>query len=144
MSDGTSDAGAIEGGCRCGAVRYRADGGPLWVSHCHCTECRRSSGAPVSTFVGVRTDAFAFATGTPASYESSPDVWRKFCGACGTALTYEAAVYPGEVHIMAGTLDAPASLAPERHVFDRDRLPWLALADDLPRHDTLPDGVPRP
>ena len=139
-----SDAQLIEGGCRCGAVRYRAEGGPLWVSHCHCVECRRSSGAPVSTFAGVRADAFAFVAGTPSAYESSPDVWRKFCGACGTPLTYEAAVYPGEVHIIAGTLDAPASLAPERHVFDRDRLPWLALADDLPRHDTLPDGVPRP
>ena len=100
-----SEASTIEGGCRCGAVRFRAEGGSLWVSHCHCEECRRSSGAPVSTFVGVRDTGFAFVAGTPGAYESSPDVVRKFCGACGTPLTYEAAVYPGEVHIMAGTLD---------------------------------------
>ena len=111
-----SDASTIEGGCRCGAVRYRAEGEPLWVSHCHCEECRRSSGAPVSTFVGVRDTGFAFVAGTPGAYESSPHVVRKFCGACGTPLTYEAAVYPGEVHIMAGTLDEPETLAPERHV----------------------------
>ncbi len=138
-----SDASTIEGGCRCGAVRYRAEGGPLWVSHCHCEECRRSSGAPVSTFVGVRYTGFAFVAGTPGSYESSPDVVRKFCSACGTPLTYEAAVYPGEVHIMAGTLDEPETLAPERHVFVRESMPWLPVADDLPRHDTLPRGVPR-
>ena len=138
-----SDSGDIEGGCRCGAVRYRAEGGALWVSHCHCNECRRSSGAPVSTFVGVGSEGFAFVAGAPGAYESSPEVVRRFCGACGTPLTYEAAVYPGEVHIMAGTLDAPEGLAPERHVFDGERMPWLAMADDLPRHDTLPRGVPR-
>ena len=138
-----TDSETIEGGCRCGAVRYRAEGGPLWITHCHCADCRRSSGAPVSTFVGVGTESFVFVAGTPGSHESSPDVIRKFCGACGTPLTYEAAVYPGEVHIMAGTLDAPESLKPERHVFDRERMPWMGIADDLPRHDTLPEGVPR-
>ena len=138
-----SDANAIEGGCRCGAARYRAEGEPLWVAHCHCDDCRRSSGAPVSTFVGVRADGFAFVTGTLGAYESSPQVVRKFCGVCGTPLIYEAAVYPGEVHIMAGSLDKPEVLAPERHVFVRERMPWLAIGDDLPRHDTLPDGVPR-
>ena len=147
MSDATGDAlsdpGAIEGGCRCGALRYRAAGAPLWVTHCHCADCRRSSGAPVSTFVGVRAGGFAFVAGAPSSHESSPRVTRTFCGACGTPLTYEAAVYPGEVHIMAGSLDAPEALAPERHVFVRERLPWVAIGDELPRHDTLPDGVPR-
>ena len=138
-----SEAPVIEGGCRCGAVRYRAEGGPLWVSHCHCEECRRSSGAPVSTFVGVSDTGFAFVAGTPGSYESSPRVERTFCGTCGTPLTYVAAVYPGEVHIMAGTLDQPETLAPERHVFVRERMPWLEMGDDLPRHDTLPRGVPR-
>ena len=138
-----SGAPAIEGGCRCGAVRYRAEGGPLWVTHCHCEECRRSCGAPVSTFVGVGTDGFAFVAGTPGAYESSPQVVRKFCGTCGTPLTYEAAVYPGEVHIMAGTLDNPESLAPGSHVYVSERMPWLAIGDDLPRHDTLPRGVAR-
>ncbi len=138
-----SGAETIEGGCRCGAVRYRAGGGPLWVTHCHCEECRRSSGAPVSTFVGVRSGEFAFVAGTPSAYESSPEVMRRFCGACGTPLTYEAAVYPGEVHIMAGTLDSPAGLMPERHVFVRERMPWMDVADGLARHDTLPQGVPR-
>jgi hypothetical protein len=58
-------------------------------------------------------------------------------------LTYEATIYPGEVHIMAGSLDAPARIVPERHVFTRDQMPWLEISDDLPRHDILPRGVPR-
>ncbi len=139
-----SEGNEIEGGCRCGAVRYRATAGPLWVSHCHCRDCRRSSGAPVSTFVGVRASAFDFVGGTPGVHESSPGVVRKFCGACGTPLTYKATVYPDEVHIMAGSLEAPEKIAPERHVFVREQLPWIEIGDDLPRHDTLPRGVSRP
>lgn len=139
-----SDEGAIRGGCRCGAVRYRADGRPLWASHCHCADCRRSSGAPVSTFVGVRAGTFRFVRGAPGAHESSPGVVRKFCRGCGTPLTYEASVYPGEVHVMAGSLDAPEKIAPRHHVFVRERLPWFAIGDDLPRHDTLPRGTPRP
>ena len=138
-----SEGNRIEGGCRCGAVRYRVTAPPLWVSHCHCSDCRRSSGAPVSTFVGVATDAFAFVSGTPGLHESSPGVKRHFCRDCGTPLTYEATIYPGEVHIMAGSLDAPEHIAPQRHVFTRDQMPWLQVDDDLPRHDTLPRGVPR-
>ncbi len=133
----------LRGGCRCGAVRYRA-GAPLWTTHCHCVDCRRSSGAPVSTFAGVAAETFRFTDGSPGVYESSPGVRRSFCGACGTPLIYEAEVYPGEVHIMAGTLDSPEPLSPERHVFVRDRLPWLEMADGLPRHTILPEGVPRP
>lgn len=139
-----SDEGAIRGGCRCGAVRYRADGEPLWASHCHCADCRRSSGAPVSTFVGARAGAFRFVKGTPGAHESSPGVVRKFCRDCGTPLTYEASAYPGEVHVMAGSLDVPEKIAPRRHVFVRERLPWFVIGDDLPRHDTLPRGIPRP
>lgn len=138
-----SGEGAIRSGPRRrGALPRRR--GPLWASHYHCADCRRSSGAPVSTFVGVRSGAFRFVSGTPGTHESSPGVARKFCRDCGTPLTYEASVYPGEVHVMAGSLDAPEEIAPRRHVFVRERLPWFEIGDALPRHDTLPRGVPRP
>ena len=44
---------------------------------------------------------------------------------------------------MAGTLDKPELITPGGHVYVRERMPWLAIGDDLPRHDTLPRGVPR-
>ena len=45
---------------------------------------------------------------------------------------------------MAGSIEAPEKIAPERHVFARDRLPWIEMRDDLPRHDTLPRSIKRP
>ena len=79
----------LEGGCLCGAVRYRIDAPPLWTAYCHCATCRRSTGAPVTMFVGARSESVRFTAGERAMYASSPDVQRGFCARCGTPLTYE-------------------------------------------------------
>jgi len=42
-----SDAQKVTGGCMCGAVRYEAIGEPMTVAYCHCSSCRRHTGAPV-------------------------------------------------------------------------------------------------
>jgi hypothetical protein len=123
-----------KGGHLCGAVRFAAAGEPLWIAHCHCTSCRRNTGAALATFVGVRRAQFRYLQGKPAVYESSPQVWRSFCPACGTPLVYEAARWADEVHINIGTLDEPARFAPTMHVHVAEQLPWLKLADRLPRY----------
>ena len=82
------------GRCRCGAVRFRAEGKPLWVAHCHCTDCRRTTGSPMTTYAGYPRDCFAFTSGLPTTYNSSPGVTRSFCGICGSPLTYEGARWP--------------------------------------------------
>ncbi len=71
------------GGCRCGAVAFRASGNPTTVVYCHCQDCCRSSGAPVSLFVGYHTGRVERLRGEPRVYESSPGVYRSFCGHCG-------------------------------------------------------------
>jgi hypothetical protein len=122
------------GGCLCGAVRFEFAGLPLWVAHCHCASCRRNTGAALATFVGVRRPQFRYVTGRPAVYESSPRVWRSFCAACGTPLTYEAARCADEVHINIGTLDDPAAFPPTKHVHVAEQLPWLHVDESLPRY----------
>jgi hypothetical protein len=131
MSEKTQAAG---GGCLCGAVRYKASGRRLWVAHCHCQSCRRNTGAPVATFVGYGQEQFAFVSGVPMSYNSSPGVTRSFCGQCGTPLTYESDFYPGEVHILLGTLDNPEDFVPQVHVHVGEKLPWLEIHDGRPRY----------
>lgn len=124
------------GGCLCGAVRFAAAGPPLWVAHCHCQSCRRSTGSPFATFVGFARERVTFTHGAPATYASSPGVTRSFCGACGTPIAYEAARFPGEIHLYACTLDEPAMAAPTTHVHVGEQLPWVHLADGLPRYRT--------
>ena len=137
-----------QGGCLCGAVRFAFAEPPLWLAHCHCASCRRNTGAAVATFVGVARDRYRLLSGTPAVYVSSPGVKRSFCGRCGTPLTYEAERFADEVHINIGALDEPGRFPPTFHVHVAEQLPWLRLADHLPRyaassHDAepLPQGA---
>ncbi len=122
------------GRCLCGAVRFSYEGPEVWVGHCHCESCRRATASPFTTFLGVPRHAVRFA-GTPArSYRSSPGVRRSFCGTCGTPIAYESDRFPDEIHLYAANLDAPAEAKPQFHVHTAEQLPWIVLADGLPRH----------
>ncbi|MCW5773984.1 MAG: GFA family protein [Rhodospirillaceae bacterium] len=115
------------GGCRCGAVRYRATGKPRWVAHCHCVDCRKQTSAGYATWLGYETSQVLWEKGAPKLYASSPGVARGFCGDCGTPLSYAGARWPDEIHLLAGTLDEPASIAPRAHVYVSDAVPWVHI-----------------
>jgi hypothetical protein len=125
MTEATSEH---SGRCLCGAVRYRAAGAPKWIANCHCESCRRATGAPMASYAGFAAERFAYTAGAPARFSSSPGVTRSFCGRCGTPLTYEGARWPGEVHVLIGTLDRPEDFVPTRDAFAEEKLPWLHLA----------------
>ncbi len=120
------------GGCRCGTLHFAISTPPLDVIYCHCADCRRSSGAPVSLFVEVAEETFTITAGEPAVHASSPGVRRSFCRDCGTPLSYQAERYPGERHILIGCFDEPAKFPPTRHVYVGEALPWFHLDDGLP------------
>lgn len=138
MSEGSN---IHEGGCLCGGIRYRARGPALWVAHCHCRSCRRSTGAAMTSFVGFQKARYEITAGTPRVIESSPGVWRRFCPDCGSQLTYEANWCADETHVYLATLDRPEAFRPERHVFTEAAMPWLRVADDLPRHEGTSSGA---
>lgn len=124
----------LEGGCFCGAVRYRVTGSPRIVVHCHCTMCRRAQGAAMVTWLIVNQQDFALLKGEPAWYRSSDHGRRGFCGTCGTPLLFTTSERPAVVDITAGSLDRPEAVTPERHVHAVNRVAWLAMNDGLPRH----------
>ncbi|MEM6693306.1 MAG: GFA family protein [Pseudomonadota bacterium] len=123
----------FDGGCACGKVRYRSKGSPFWSMHCHCKSCRRATGSPMASFFGIGRGQVTW-TGTRAFYKSTPGVTRGYCGSCGTPLFYMSTRWPGEVHILAATLDDPSLYRPTAHVHWAERLPWLTVSDDLPKH----------
>jgi hypothetical protein len=121
----------MEGGCFCGAVRYQVDGEPGEICHCHCLDCRRSSGAVFVTWVSHGDEEFRFTAGEPATRVHPPEVQRTFCRDCGTSLTFRRT--PGEVDITVASMDDPEALPPPRsHVWTLRKFPWLALDDGLP------------
>jgi hypothetical protein len=130
-----SDA-ARDGGCLCGAVRYRLTAAPRHAMLCHCRSCRLASGAPVVAWVTVSASGFAWTGGAATTYPSSPSVQRTFCGTCGTPLSYEHADRPGEIDVTTASLDAPDAAAPSFHGWTSHALPWMHFGDDLPKRAT--------
>lgn len=123
----------LDGGCLCGAVRYRAEGPPLRAVHCHCSLCRRASGAAFVTWVAFRFEAFAFTKGSPAIYKATDKAERTLCARCGTQLTFRHVESSHMVDVTVGSLDDPSAVRPDDHIWESSRLPWLHIDDGLPR-----------
>lgn len=124
-----------EGGCLCGRVRYRARGKPWNASHCHCELCRRASGAAFVSWATFTAEGFAFTQGEPVRYRSSDIATRQFCGHCGTQLTFQFDASPQSIDVTLASLDQPGAVVPADHIWTRRQLPWIQLADGLPRYE---------
>lgn len=117
MSASNSPTEAVEGGCLCGAVRYRAGGEASDVTHCHCTICRRASAAPFVPWATFRAADFSFTKGTPGTFASSGHAQRSFCPQCGTPLTFQLLDKRDEIDITLCSMDAPEKLTPTSHIW---------------------------
>jgi hypothetical protein len=115
---------SAEGGCLCGAVRYRASGPMVVGTLCHCRSCRLASGAPSVGWACFATKDFAFIRGEPVAYASSPGVERTFCGRCGTPLTYRKFAEGRTVDVTTATLDDPDAFAPTKEIWVGEKLGW--------------------
>jgi hypothetical protein len=131
----------VEGHCLCRAVIFEYGAEPNWTLHCHCESCRRATSSPMTTWISVPRSAFRFKQGMQRTFSSSPGVTRSFCGTCGSPLTYENRKIPDEVHLHAAALADPSQVRPTRHVFADEQLPWLEIADQLPRFATISRGA---
>lgn len=121
-----------EGGCHCGAVRYRVAGALEDVAHCHCSVCRGVTGGLLVTWATVRCDDFQWLQGTPQRYDSSASCVRYFCSRCGAHMALTTDLSPESIDITLTTLDAPERVRPNRHIWTESRLPWLHLDEQLP------------
>jgi hypothetical protein len=124
----------LKGGCYCGEVRYEAEGAPFNETNCHCSICRRTTGAPFVAWFSVERARFRFVSGQPATFGSTPRGTRSFCPRCGTQLTFQHADYAQEIDVTICSLDEPDRLPPKDHTRTSSRLDWIKLADQLPEY----------
>ena len=130
---------SIAGGCHCGAIRYRIEGGPLTHALCHCRDCRRHAGAPLVGWTMYREDQVTVTQGTPRIYESSANGRRQFCPDCGTGLFYtNAAMLPGIVDVQSATYDDPDAVSARIQIQLAERIGWLKDAHELPGFERFP------
>ncbi len=126
--------GRREGGCACGAVRYRLTSEPLFVHCCHCLSCQRQTGSAFVINLLIERDRVDV-TGEPVTVDVARDnggtqkIYR--CPDCQTAL-YSEYTYPHIWFVRGGTLDEPRGVHPDVHIFTRSKVEWV----------TLPEGVP--
>ena len=124
-----------DGGCRCGALRYRVSGPPIDAGLCHCRVCQQISGAPAVAWASVPVEAFTLTKGQPRTYASSSWGERWFCGECGAQILYRDREGGERVDINVATLDKPETMPPDYHIHRASRIAWFETADTLPRHD---------
>jgi hypothetical protein len=124
-----------EGGCACGAVRYRLTAEPLFVHCCHCRSCQRQTGSAFVINALIEADAVTALAGVATGVEVPRDsggVQRIYrCPHCQVAL-YSEYSRPELWFVRAGTLDEPASVSPDVHIYTRSKLPWVKLEESTP------------
>lgn len=126
--------------CLCGAVRWTAAGPFQFMSHCHCSRCRKAHGTPFATYVAAPVDGLSL-TGAEhvARYESSPKFFRPFCTRCGSVTPGDA--WRGLVFLPAGCLEDDPAERPSAHIFVGSKAPWYEIPDALPQFEAYPPGT---
>jgi hypothetical protein len=126
--------------CLCGDVSWSVDATPQFLSHCHCSRCRKQHGVGFATYAMTPAASFRIeGPGRVVGWESSPGFSRHHCGRCGSSV-------PGEpqgpfVFLPAGNFDADPGIRPVAHIFVASKAPWYEIPDALPRFDAFPPGV---
>ena len=135
---------SFQGGCACDKVRYRLASAPMFVHCCHCRECQRQTGSAFVINALIETDRIALLAGepkavaVPAESGRPQEIYR--CRDCQTALWSQ---YGGRTtlsFVRVGTLDDPAALPPDVHIYTRSKLPWVTLPRAIPAFEAYYDS----
>ena len=126
----------FEGGCACGAVRYRLKTGPMFVNCCHCHDCQRQVGSAFAINALIETDRIEMLSGepgpvgVPTDSGGIHDIYR--CPTSQTALWSDYGGRAAMRFVRVATLDDPTVMPPDVHIFTRSKLPWVGLPADVP------------
>jgi hypothetical protein len=134
----------MEGGCACGRMRYRLTSKPMFVHCCHCRDCQRQTGSAFVLNALIETDRVERLSGetegVPVPTESGrPHVIHR-CPACKVAVWSHYGGRPALSFVRVGTLDEPAALPPDVHIYTRSKLPWVPLPPGVPAFEAYYDS----
>ena len=131
-----------EGGCSCGAIRYRLASDPLFVHCCHCLNCQRQTGGAFVINLLIERDRVELLGGEPEAVpvprdDGSQQVVSR-CPSCRVAVfsTYNS---PVVLFVRGGTLDEPRDVTPDVHIYTRSKVGWLELPEATPAFEAFYD-----
>jgi len=125
---------AMEGGCLCGALRYRLTAMPFDADHCHCRMCKKSTGAVVGSWMDFLAEQVIWLSGKPTEYASSETTRRGFCSSCGTSISFRDTGYPKYYTLSIASLDNPNLVPVKYHIHTSSQVEWLCIKDDTPKY----------
>src|SRR5215212_8726929 len=131
-----------EGGCACGAVRYRLASEPLFTHVCHCLNCQRQTGSAFVVNLLIEADRVEVVAGDPQPVDvprddgSAQTIFR--CPTCQVAV-FSRYTRPQLLFVRGGTLDEPTGVAPDVHIYTRSKVDWVTLPDAVPAFDEFYD-----
>jgi hypothetical protein len=131
-----------EGGCACGAVRYRLTSDPLFVHCCHCLNCQRQTGSAFVINALIEADRVELLGDEPEPVRvprddgSKQTIWR--CPTCQVAV-YSKYTSPRVRFVRVGTLDDPSAIEPDVHIFTKSKVAWVELPDGVPAFNVYYD-----
>lgn len=135
-----------DGGCACGAVRYRIHAPPMFVHCCHCTRCQRETGGPFAHHAMIEYTHFSVLQGEPefvlVPTDSGGKHWVARCPTCRVAMWNEHGTRKAITrYVRVGTLDEPGRAPPLAHIFVRSKQPWLVLPAGVPAFEAYYDAT---
>jgi hypothetical protein len=124
----------LEGGCSCGAVRYRLSTAPMITHCCHCRMCQRQRGSAFAVNALIEADRVALLAGAPVRRslptESGAPLDDYVCADCGVSVWSDYGRRAVMLFVRTGTLDDPGALPPDIHIFTRSKPAWVVLPPD--------------
>ena len=134
-----------EGGCLCGAIRYRLTAEPLTFYVCHCTDCQKQTSTSFNLSMPVARESFELLRGEPGSYSvplSAGRLWNgRYCTVCITRVWSEPPKFPQVINLRPGTLDDVRSLRPVGHIWTRSAQPWVEIPRDTLNYEGQPPDM---
>ncbi|HET9161229.1 MAG TPA: GFA family protein [Caulobacteraceae bacterium] len=133
----------LEGGCSCGAVRYRLKDRPMFTNCCHCLDCQRQTGGAFAINAIIETDRIEVLGENPRAVRMPTDSGRPHdiyrCSKCQVALWRDYGGRPWTRFVRVATLDDPTAIAPDAHIFTKSKQPWVGLPAEAKVFDIFYD-----
>ncbi len=130
-----SDSRLLSGKCYCGAVQYEVADEFAYALNCHCSNCRRVTGAAFKSIAGIARRKFRLTTGeNDLLIVGEENGHNAHCNKCGSFL-YSVVRDGAYVHVAMGSLTDDPSIRPSAHIFVGSKAPWFTITDDLPQYD---------
>lgn len=134
-SDQNAGNRTLAGKCLCGAVQYAVADAFIYAANCHCSNCRRTTGAAFKPFAGIEREKLSLTKGEDnlliLGEETGHDTHCKTCG----SLLYSVVRGGAFVHVAMGTLVDDPTIRPTQHIFVGSKAKWFTITDDLPQYE---------